>query len=116
MKDNYGTAECRVLHNYGGQDYQCQQQGATDYCISLCYDELQADEKFVTFYQLDTTDTKTIVTVLKNVILALNLDIHRHRGQCYDRASRMSGVKSGIAKQILEEEPMHITHITMIMP
>ena len=49
----------------------------------FCYvdDELQAHEKFVGFYQLDTTDTKTIVTVLKNVILALNLDIHRHRGQ-----------------------------------
>ena len=38
-------------------------------------------------------------------MVALNLDIHRLRGQCYDGASTMSGAKSGVAKQILEEEP-----------
>ena len=40
---------------------------------------------------LDTTDAKTIVTALKDVMVALNLDIHRLRGQCYDGASTMSG-------------------------
>ena len=55
--------------------------------------------------QLDTTDAKTIVALLKDVILALNLDIHRPRGQCYDGASTLSGAKSDVAKQILEEEP-----------
>ena len=61
--------------------------------------------EFVGLYQLDTTDAKTIVTALKEVMVALNLDIHRLRGQCYDGASTMSGAKSGVAKQILEEEP-----------
>lgn len=71
-------------------------------------DELQVHEEFVGLYQLDTTDAKTIVTVLK---VALNLDIHRLRGQCYDGASAMSGAKSGVAKQILEKEPRaHYTH------
>ena len=51
------------------------------------------------------------MAVLKDVILALNLDIHILRGQCYDKASAMSGAKSGIAKQILEEEPRaYYTH------
>ena len=68
-------------------------------------DELQVHEEFVGLYQLDTTDAKTIVTALRDIMVALNLDIHRLRGQCYDGASTMSGAKSGVAKQILEEEP-----------
>ena len=68
-------------------------------------DDLSVHEEFVGLYQLDRTDAKTIVTVLKDVILSFDLDIHHLRGQCYDGASTMSGPKSGVAKQILEEEP-----------
>ena len=68
-------------------------------------DDLHVHEEFVGLYQLDTTDAKTIVSVLKDVILALNLDIHKLRGQCYDEASTMSGAKAGVAKMILDEEP-----------
>ena len=81
MRDNYGTAECRVLHNYGGKTTNASNKEQLITVFRYVDDELQVHEKFVSFYQLDTTDTKTIVTVLKNVILALNLDIHRHRGQ-----------------------------------
>ena len=70
-------------------------------------DELQVHEEFVGLCQRTpcATDAKTVIAVLKEVILALNLDIHRLRGQCYDGASTMSGAKSVVAKQILEEEP-----------
>ena len=61
-------------------------------------DELQVHEEFMGLYQLDTTDARTIVTVLKDVILALNFNIHRLRRQCYDAASTMSGAKLGVAK------------------
>lgn len=68
-------------------------------------DNLQVHEEFVGVYQLDKTDANTITIVLKDVVLALNLDIHRLRVQCYDGASTMSGAKSGVARQILEVEP-----------
>ena len=43
-------------------------------------DELQVHEEFVVLYQLDTTDAKTNVAALKDVvILILHLDIHRLR-------------------------------------
>ena len=71
--------------------------------------------KSVGLYQLDTTDAKMIVTALRDVMVALNLDIHRLRGQCYDGASTMSGAKSGVAKQILEEEPLEFTLIVTVM-
>ena len=74
-------------------------------------DELQIHEHFVGMYQVDRTDAQTIVAVLKDSLTALNLDIHCLRGQCYDGASTMSGAKSGVAKQILMEEPLaYYTH------
>ena len=33
------------------------------------------------------------------------LSLQRLRGQCYDGASAMSGIKSGVAKQICDIEP-----------
>ena len=76
-------------------------------------DELQVNEEFVDLYRLDTIDAKTIVAVLKDVTLILNLEIHKLSGQCYDGASTMSGAKLGVAKQILEKELMHITRIAI---
>ena len=37
--------------------------------------------------------------VIKDILQAINLDIHKIRGQCYDRASAMSGSKKGVAKK-----------------
>ena len=34
----------------------------------------------------------------------MNLSLNRCRGQCYDGASNMAGKKSGVAKQIQDEE------------
>ncbi len=62
-------------------------------------------EEYLGLYQLDKTDAETIYLVIKDMLQALNLDIHKVRGQCYDRASSMSGSKKGVAKRIKEEEP-----------
>ena len=68
--------------------------------------ELEVHEQLVGLYQLERTDAKTVVTVLKDVLTALNLDIHKLRGQCYDSARTMSAAKSGVAKQMLMEETL----------
>ncbi len=62
-------------------------------------------EEYLGLYQLDKTDAETIYLVIKDMLQALNLDIHKVRGQCYDGASSMSGSKKGVAKRIKEEEP-----------
>ena len=64
-------------------------------------DDLEELEQFVGLYQLEATIANIIVTVLKDVMLALNLDIHALRGG----ASVMFGAKTGVAKQIMVEEP-----------
>ena len=65
-------------------------------------------EEFMGLYQLDKTKQMLKpynYLVIKDVLQALNLDIHKVRGQCYDRASAMSGSKRGVAKKIKDEEP-----------
>ena len=41
--------------------------------------------------------------MIKDTLLRLNLSLTRVRGQCYDRAANMAGIRSGVAKQLLEE-------------
>ena len=74
-------------------------------------DDLNVHEDFVGLHEVDNTRSSTIVEVLKSALLAFDLDIHKLRGQCYDGASTMSGMKTGVAKQIQKEEPKVIyTH------
>ena len=49
--------------------------------------------------------------MIKDVLLRFSLSLNRLRGQRYDGASSMSGAKTGVAIQILAEEPKAIyTH------
>ena len=45
-----------------------------------------------------------VAAVLKDVILHMNLELNKCRGQCYDGASNMAGSKNGTATQILKDE------------
>ena len=59
-------------------------------------------------YAVDTIEAATIVAIIKDVMTRMNLKLH---GQCYDGASVMSGMRTGIAKQISDLEPRAIyTH------
>ena len=49
--------------------------------------------------------------VIKDTLLRINLSLTRIRGQCYDGSASMAGIRSGVAKQLLDEEPRAIyTH------
>ena len=74
-------------------------------------DEFDVHEDFVGLRELKTTDSQSIFHELTKSIDDLHLDIHRMRGQCYDGASTMSGIKSGVAKLLTDMEPSAIyTH------
>ena len=73
-------------------------------CIRWVDDDLQSREEFIGLHAIDTTDANTIVLVIKDVLLRMNLSISRCRGQCYDGCSTMKGDKNGVAKQIKDIE------------
>ena len=72
---------------------------------------MEAHEDFVGLHSLSRTTADSIVQVLKDVLLRMNLDVKDSRGQCYGGAATMSGKASGVATQFkLENEKMLYTH------
>lgn len=68
-------------------------------------DDLQVFEEFLGLYHVPSIDSDTLTKVAKDVLCHFNLPISKLHGQCYDGASAMRGVRSGVAKQIYDEEP-----------
>ena len=74
-------------------------------------DDLAVHEEFIGLYQSDSIDAKSLVAIIRDTLLRMNLKIENCRGQCYDGASSMSGTKGGVAKLISDDEPRAVyTH------
>ena len=74
-------------------------------------ESFEVHEEFLGLYEVSSIDASTLTTVGKDVFARMNLPISKLRGQCYDGASTMKGVRSGVASQILAEEPRAVyTH------
>jgi len=74
-------------------------------CIRWVDRYLEAHEEFIGLYQLENIEANTIVSTIRDMLKRLNLPMHKCRGQCYDGASTMRGPRSGVAKQLLDDEP-----------
>ena len=74
-------------------------------------DELQPHEEFIGLYEVATIEALSIVAVVKDCLLRLNISIAKVRGQCYDGASNMTGVRRGVATLLQREQPTaYFTH------
>lgn len=73
-------------------------------CIRWIDEQLQPQEEFIGLYKIDDISANTIVATVKDALVRMNLALSRCRGQCYDGAAAMMGAKSGVAKQLSEEE------------
>ena len=59
----------------------------------------------------DSIQAKSLVAIIKDTLLRLNLKMELCQGQCYDGASVMSSTKSGVAATISSEKPRAVfTH------
>jgi len=65
---------------------------------------LDVHEDFIHLHDVDNTDTETITRKITKSLHDLHLNIHQLRGQCYDDASVMSGLRSGVATRIRQLE------------
>ena len=70
------------------------------FCLRYVDDNLEVHEDTLGFYNLERTDAAYIMTVLQDTLLRFNLHISNCRGQCYDGAGNMAGVRSGVATRI----------------
>ena len=73
-------------------------------CIRWVDKNLEVFEDFIGFWQVSSIDANTLVSVIRDVLLRMNLSISKCRGQCFDGASVMTGIKNGVATLIANEE------------
>ncbi len=59
---------------------------------------------FIGLYNVPDISASTIFSVINNCLLRLNLQWNRCRGQCFDGASNMTGIRNGVATKILQLE------------
>ena len=70
-----------------------------------------AKEDFLGYYEIPNIKSDTIVAVIKDSLIRFQLPIQNLRGQTYDGASNMMGKNSGVAQQILKDQPKAlVTH------
>ena len=74
-------------------------------CFRYVDTEIVSHEDFVGLYECPNITANTIVSAIEDVMLRLNLNITRCKGQCYDGGSNMAGSKNGVKEQILRKEP-----------
>ena len=67
-------------------------------CLRWVDQHFESHEEFVGLLVVDTVASDRITTLLKDVLLRMNLNLSNCRGQCYDGASNMSGRRSGVAQ------------------
>ena len=71
----------------------------------------EVHEEFIGLYKVERTTAEHLFTILKDVLMRMNLMVKKIRGQCYDGASSMSGHLNGLNTLVKREEPRAIyTH------
>ena len=74
-------------------------------CISCVDQILGVHEDFIGLHKVDNMKADTLRTAIEDVLLRLAIPLQNARGQCYDGASNMLGLRSGLVTQILDKSP-----------
>ncbi len=81
------------------------------FCFRWVDQFLNTHEEFLGHYCTGSTEASVIFSVIKDVMMRMNVSFMKIRGQCYDGATSKSGSRSGVATRIVREEPKAIyTH------
>ena len=73
-------------------------------CFRWVDEDLTVYEDCVGLYQVPDITSATLVSVIKDTLVRMNVSFFNCRGQCYDGVSNMAGIRGGVSQQILEEE------------
>ena len=74
-------------------------------CLRFVDKECYIREDFIAFVRLERVRAGDIATAIVSTLEGLGLSLNYLRGQGYDRASTMSGEKSGVQKRIRDRQP-----------
>ena len=71
-------------------------------CSRWVDEDLIAHEECLGMHPLKVTSGVDVFPIIKDILLRLNLNVTDARGQCYDGAGAMMGVKSGVSTRFKE--------------
>ena len=92
-------------------EYDVANKEQLSFCLRWIDENLCAREDFLGYYELPNIKSDTIVVVIRDCLTRFELPIQNLRGQNYDGASNMMGKRSGVAQQILKDQPKAlVTH------
>ena len=66
--------------------------------------DFEVYEEFLGLYSVSSIDADHLFSVIKDCMLQFNFPLSKLQGQCYGGCSTMSGIRSGVAKRVLDEE------------
>ena len=73
------------------------------FCVCWTDEDLISHEDFIGPYEMKKTDATSMAVVIKDIILQLDLDGEKLRGQSYDGCITMMGKKKVVATQIKKD-------------
>ena len=89
----------------------CSNKELLTFCLRWVISNLHVFEHLLGFYEIPDIQSSTIVSVIKDVMIRMQLKFDKCGGQCYDRASDMIGKRLGVAQQIKKVQlKAHYTH------
>ena len=97
-------AECPCYSVMADECTDCSNKEQFTVCIRWEDEELKEHEDFIVLYQVDTIDADCLLSVIRDVLLQMNMKLAQCCGQCYDGTSNMSGTRGGVARKIADEE------------
>ena len=62
-------------------------------------------EDFTRIYSVENIKANTLVKIIKDILIKLNIPLSNPRGQCCDGTKNMCGIKNGVSNNILSENP-----------
>ena len=73
--------------------------GAEQLGISIRWveNDYQVHENLIGLVEVEATDAATLCSIIKDVLLRVNLQLSQCRGQAYDGAANMAGHLNGLA-------------------
>ena len=74
-------------------------------CLRWVDEMLDAHKDFQGFFKISNIASDTVVSVIKDTFIRLQLSYQYCRGQCHDGGSYMLGKRSGVAKRIEDIQP-----------
>ena len=71
-------------------------------------EDLVAHEQFIGLYLTESISLAALIKMIEDTILRMNIKLENCRGQCYDGASAMTGIKNGVATVIVSRVTSHL--------